>query len=98
MSIHVGAQIQSPAIEEPPPAGPDRRSLKSLSFVQRQLAATPVRPPVTVQNWTKEVIWFNLGTVLLTPIVSLWGLYTTAFTAHTVAFCVFYYVFNMIGA
>ena len=75
----------------------DRRSHHPPSFVERQLAATTVRPPVTLQNWTQEVIWFNLLVVIATPLLSLWGLCTTAFTARTFAFCTAYYVFNMIG-
>jgi stearoyl-CoA desaturase (Delta-9 desaturase) len=85
----------SVAIEE---SGPDRRSRHpESSFVQRQLAATSVLPPITLQNWTQEVIWFNLVVVTVTPLVSIWGLYTTVLTGKTFAFCVAYYLFNMIG-
>ena len=73
----------------------DRRSRGS--FVQRQLTSTPVRPPLTSQNWTKEIIWFNLITVIATPLVSLYGLVTTMFCGKTFVFCIVYYLFNMIG-
>ncbi|KAI0092540.1 delta 9-fatty acid desaturase protein [Irpex rosettiformis] len=43
------------------------------------------------------VIWFNLVVVSITPLVSLYGLFTTPWHSRTVLFCVAYYVFNMIG-
>lgn len=73
----------------------DRRS--HHSFVQRQLAAAPTRPPLSLENWASEVIWFNLAVISTTPLVSLYGLCTTSLAARTAAFCLFYYVFNMIG-
>lgn len=73
----------------------DRRSQKS--FVQRQLSSAPDRPPLTSQNWTKEIVWFNLIVVTVTPIVSIYGLITTTFCGRTFAFCVAYYLYNMIG-
>lgn len=73
----------------------DRRSQKS--FVQRQLSSAPDRPPLTLRNWTKEIVWFNLIVVTVTPIVSIYGLITTTFSGRTFAFCMAYYLFNMIG-
>lgn len=71
----------------------DRRS----HLVQRQFSSTPVRPPLSPVNWTSEVVWFNLIVVVATPLVSLYGLYTTPLVARTVAFCVLCYLVNMIG-
>ncbi|EJD00826.1 delta 9-fatty acid desaturase protein [Fomitiporia mediterranea MF3/22] len=58
---------------------------------------TASRPPITFKNFVSEIRWFNLGVVTITPLLSIYGLYTTEFRAPTVAFCVFMYVLNMIG-
>ncbi|KIP09833.1 hypothetical protein PHLGIDRAFT_28800 [Phlebiopsis gigantea 11061_1 CR5-6] len=73
----------------------DLRSQKA--YIQNQLASTPVRPPLTFQNWTKEIIWFNVIVVTTTPVASIYGLLTTTFYWKTFALCVAYYLFNMIG-
>lgn len=81
---------REPPIRQPPVSF-DRRS--NHSFAPRRLA-----PPLTIRNWAKEVVWFNLGVVTLTPLISLYGLITTRFDGRTAWFCVAYYVFNMIGS
>lgn len=48
-------------------------------------------------SWADRIIWFNLLVVTGTPLISLYGIFTTAFNPATVTFCVAYYVFNMIG-
>lgn len=76
----------------------DRRSYQGTSsFVQRQLASTPRRPALSLTNWTSEIIWFNLVVVVATPVLSIYGLCSTPFTARTAVFCVLYYLYNMIG-
>ncbi len=76
----------------------DRRSRSPQSFIRRQLTSTPIRPAVSWSNWTKEIIWFNLIVVTTTPLISLYGIFTTSWNSKTLGFCVSYYVFNMIGA
>lgn len=65
-------------------------------FASQTLIIPPL-PPVTWQNFYKEIRWFNLGVVVLTPILALYGLWTTKLQTPTVLFSVAYYVFNMIG-
>ncbi|KDQ65100.1 hypothetical protein JAAARDRAFT_28764 [Jaapia argillacea MUCL 33604] len=51
----------------------------------------------TLWQTCKRIRWFNLIVVATTPLVVLYGTYTTPLTRNTFAFCVFYYVFNMLG-
>ena len=77
----------------------DRRSRSphSRRFVGRQPPSSS-RPPISWKKWAGEVIWFNLLVVTITPIIALYGLFTTQFDARTARFSVAYYVFNMLGA
>ena len=54
-------------------------------------------PPITWRNWHRQIRWFNLAVVVLTPLLAVYGLYTTTLTTPTVLFSAAYYVFNMIG-
>lgn len=91
-------QVRTHAPTTKPREGAGTETDTGSTFVQQQLAATDVRPPVTLRNWAQEVVWFNLVVVIATPLASVYGLYTTPMGARTAAFCVLYYLFNMIGA
>ncbi|KAK7696572.1 hypothetical protein QCA50_001230 [Cerrena zonata] len=69
----------------------------SKSFVARQLDASTPLPPVTWSNLSERIIWFNLITVILTPLLSLYGILTTRVTSQTLIFSIVYYVWNMLG-
>lgn len=69
----------------------------SDKYVQRLLRDAEQSPPVTFSNWYKQVRWFNLSVIAVTPLVALYGATTTHLDIRTFCFCVFYYVFNMIG-
>ncbi|KAI0346995.1 delta 9-fatty acid desaturase protein [Trametopsis cervina] len=62
--------------------------------VDASLAQTPKS---FIRRWANNVIWFNLIVITMTPVISLYGLFTTSVRYPTVAFCVAYYVFNMLG-
>ena len=66
-------------------------------YVDKLLRNAEPLPPVTWSNWYKEVRWFNLSVIVITPLVALYGALTTHLETRTFWFCVFYYVFNMIG-
>ena len=66
-------------------------------YVDKLIRGAEPRPPVTWSNWHKEVRWFNLSVIVITPLVALYGAVTTHLDARTFWFCAFYYVFNMIG-
>ena len=80
---------------------PDRRSHSPYagSFIRRQLelASSSANPPITFKSCASQVIWFNLLVVLITPLISVYGVFAAKFNVRTVCFCVAYYVFNMLG-
>ena len=69
----------------------------SDKYVDKLLRSTEPLPPITRSNWYKEVRWFNLLVIIITPLLSIYGAATTNLDVRTFWFCVFYYVFNMIG-
>ena len=50
-----------------------------------------------VWNWCSQIRWFNLAVVITTPLMSLYGAYTTTLKMQTLVFCIFCYLINMIG-
>ena len=76
----------------PTPLIPD-----SDKYVDKLLQNADPLPPITWSNWHKEVRWFNLSVIVITPLVALYGALTTHLDTRTFWFCVLYYVFNMIG-
>ncbi|KAI0786460.1 delta 9-fatty acid desaturase protein [Abortiporus biennis] len=69
----------------------------SGSFIRRQLQSSKPLPPITLANFLERIIWFNVIVVSMTPLISLYGLWTTRFDSRTFKFCVGYFLFNMIG-
>ena len=69
----------------------------SDNYVDKLLRNADPLPPVTWSNWHKQVRWFNLSVIVITPLAALYGAATTRLDVRTFYFCVFYYVFNMIG-
>ena len=61
------------------------------------LHVTASHPPNTLGTLLSRVRWFNLGVVTLTPLFSIYGLYTTKLHKATVAFAFLCYLFNMFG-
>ncbi|EPQ59730.1 hypothetical protein GLOTRDRAFT_34332 [Gloeophyllum trabeum ATCC 11539] len=61
------------------------------------IASAPQWPPITWRNIHKEVRWFSLAVLVLTPLVALYGSTTTVMRRETLTFCLFYYFFNMTG-
>jgi len=70
----------------------------SDKYVDKLLRNAEPLPPITLSNCYREVRWFNLSVIVITPLVALYGALTTRLDTRTFWFCVFYYVFNMIGA
>ncbi|KAJ3483709.1 hypothetical protein NLI96_g6129 [Meripilus lineatus] len=50
-----------------------------------------------LRSWIRQIIWFNLLTVLTTPLLSLYGVLTTTSNSNTIFFSIAYYILNMIG-
>ena len=51
----------------------------------------------TVWTWGSQIRWFNLIVVVATPLMSLYGAYTTTLKTNTFIFCILCYLINMIG-
>ena len=66
-------------------------------YVDKLIRGAEPLPPITWSNWYKEVRWFNLSVIVITPLVALYGALTTHLDVRTFWFCAFYYVFNVIG-
>ena len=69
----------------------------SDKYVDKLLRDADPLPPITWSNLYREIRWFNLSVIVITPLVALYGALTTFLETRTFWFCVFYYVFNMIG-
>ena len=69
----------------------------SDKYVDKLLRNTEPLPPITWSNWYREIRWFNLSVIAITPLVALYGALTTHLETRTFWFSVFYYVFNEIG-
>lgn len=85
---------QAPTLHDPAATAdiPD-----SDKYVDKLLRSAEPLPPITWSNWYREIRWFNLSVIVITPLVALYGALTTHLETRTFWFCVFYYVFNMIG-
>lgn len=69
----------------------------SDKYVDKLLRKADPLPPISWSNWHREIRWFNLSVIVITPLVALYGALTTRLETRTFWFCVSYYVFNMIG-
>ena len=69
----------------------------SDKYVDKLLHNAVPLPPITWSNWYREIRWFNLSVIIVTPLIALYGALTTRLETRTLWYCVFYYVFNMIG-
>lgn len=92
-------QLKPASLASMPPKSDALASRLSDSdkYVDKLLRNAQPLPPITWSNWHKQVRWFNLSVIIITPLVALYGAATTRLDARTLWFCVLYYVFNMIG-
>jgi hypothetical protein len=86
----------------PDPSAPSNPTATSSTpdsdkYVDKLLRNAEPLPPITWSNWHREVRWFSLSVIVITPLIALYGALTTPLDARTFWFCAFYYVFNMIG-
>lgn len=91
--------LLSETFAPPPMAGfPESRSNSDMqTFISRADGGGTRLPSPTWQNWYTEIRWFNLAVVTSTPLLAVYGAFTTQIRAQTVAFCALYYFLNMIG-
>jgi len=92
--------VQNEPISHPPASSESAATSgvpDSDKYVDKLLRNVDPLPPITWSNWHREVRWFNLSVIVVTPLVALYGAMTTHLDARTLWFCAFYFVFNVIG-
>lgn len=66
-------------------------------YVARTLAREKPLPPITWQNWYKEINVVSTVVLTVVPILSVYGAFTTQLTWQTFVWCVVYYFFTGLG-
>jgi stearoyl-CoA desaturase (delta-9 desaturase) len=61
------------------------------NYVDYTLKNTKPLPPVTLNNWWKELNYLSLAVLTITPTISLYGAFTTKLRWETAIFAAFYY-------
>lgn len=94
-----GMQAKSASLDSVPPNSDAVASGEpdSEKYVDKLLRNVEPSPSISWSNWYKEVRWFNLSVIVVTPLVASYGAVTTHLDWRTFCFCLFYYLFNMIG-
>lgn len=67
------------------------------NYVDYTVRSTKPLPPVTWQNFWTELNWLNVVILTITPVLTVYGLYTTKIVWKTALFSVFYYFVTGLG-
>jgi stearoyl-CoA desaturase (delta-9 desaturase) len=67
------------------------------NYVDHTLKNTKPLPPVTWNNFLRELNYLSLAILTITPSVALYGAFTTKLRWETAAFAVFYYFVTGLG-
>ena len=67
------------------------------NYVDYTLKNTKPLPPVTRNNFLKELNYLSLAILTITPSVALYGAFTTILRWETAVFAVFYYFITGFG-
>jgi stearoyl-CoA desaturase (delta-9 desaturase) len=67
------------------------------NYVDYTLKNTKPLPPVTWNNFLKELNYLSLAILTITPSVALYGAFTTKLRWETATFAVFYYFITGFG-
>ncbi|KIJ23042.1 hypothetical protein M422DRAFT_276460 [Sphaerobolus stellatus SS14] len=67
------------------------------NYVDYTLRNTKPLPPVTWQNFWTELNWLNVTILSITPILTIWGLFTVSVQYKTFFFAILYYFFTGLG-
>jgi len=67
------------------------------NYVQHTLATTKPLPPITLHNWWRELNYKNCAVVVGTPLIALYGGFTTSLQWKTFLFAVFWYFITGLG-
>ncbi len=66
-------------------------------YVSRVLATEKPLPPVQLKNILSEIQWVSFLALTVTPILGIYGLFTTSFNKYTFAWSVVYYFMTGLG-
>ncbi len=67
------------------------------NYVDYTLKNTKPLPPVTWNNWWKELDYLSLAILTITPSIALYGAFTTKLRWETASFATFYYFATGLG-
>ncbi|TDL24626.1 delta 9-fatty acid desaturase protein [Rickenella mellea] len=67
------------------------------NYVDHTIKTVKPLPPITWENWYKELNWLNVAILGITPCIALYGMFTTKLQWETALFGVFYYFFTGLG-
>ncbi|KAG9119243.1 hypothetical protein FRC07_005803, partial [Ceratobasidium sp. 392] len=67
------------------------------NYVQHTLETTKPLPPVTLKNWWKELNYISCIALTMTPMIALYGAFTTPLQIKTFFFAIFWYFVTGLG-
>lgn len=67
------------------------------NYVSQTLRNTVPRPALTWRNFWTELHWVNITVLTITPLLGLYGLFSTKFTLKTFLFALCYGYFTALG-
>lgn len=67
------------------------------NYVDYTLKNTKPLPPVTWNNWWKELNYLSFAILTITPTIALYGAFTTRLRWETAIFATFYYFITGFG-
>jgi stearoyl-CoA desaturase (Delta-9 desaturase) len=67
------------------------------NYVEHMLKTVNPLPPVTIHNWWKEVNYLTTIVLTVVPLLSIYGMFTTALVEKTAVWSIIYYFFTGLG-
>jgi hypothetical protein len=67
------------------------------NYVEYTIRTQKVLPPVTAENWWKELNYISAGVIVFVPLITLYGAFTVPLQQKTAVFSVLYYFFTGLG-
>ena len=67
------------------------------NYVEYTLKNSKALPPITWNNWWKELNYLSVAILTISPSIAIYGALTTKLHPATAAFAVFYYFFTGLG-
>ena len=67
------------------------------NYVSWTLKNQKERPPITWDNWWRELNYLSLAVLTITPSIAIWGAFNVPLRWETAVFSVFYYFFTGLG-